>query len=160
MAGEDDPTGWSYGSDPANSPSDHLRFQIGDTDPGRPLLRNGEVTHILAMARNDPTQAAIIAIESVIAGSVGFVDESVGSVSISHSQRMDNLKDILKMLLSKASRMRVVMPYAGGVYKSDVASQEAEPNRVTPRFTTPESAYHRDGVPSTAVGMGRFGRLR
>jgi hypothetical protein len=125
---------WTYGDNPLTSPADELRFLIGDTNPTDPLLSDGEVAYALSRGGADPAYGALLAGEALLLRFSAMVDESVGSVSISFSQRLGNLEKMLSIL-----RMRLAltesMPYGGGLSKVDVANISSNPDRVPPRFT-------------------------
>lgn len=126
---------WTYGRDPAGDPADAVRLLIGDTDPNAKLLSDAEVAFFLADNSNNPLAASVRAIEAVMAAAVAFVDETVGSVSIQFSQRLDHLGTIRAMLMDRMGSYEGV-PYCGGISVADRQQQRANVDRVRPQFTT------------------------
>lgn len=124
---------WTYGDNPLTSPADEVRFLVGDTNSTDPLLSDGEVAYVLSKAGNSTALAALYAAEALWLKFSYMVDQSVGAVSISFSQRMGNLEKVLANL-----RMRVALlegvPYGGGISKADVANNNTNGDRVQPRF--------------------------
>lgn len=125
---------WTYRGDPANHIEDEVRFLLGDTSAADPLLSDAEVAYLLQVAGNDATLAAVYGAEGLLMRLAHTaIDESVGSVSISFSQRISNLKDVIPILRARLSTS-VGIPYGGGISRADVAAIASNPDRVPPNF--------------------------
>lgn len=125
---------FTYSGNPAGSPLDQVRFLAGDTLAGTSLLQDEEIAYLLAKTGNEPIAAALLCIESMMVRCAHMVDETVGRVSISYSQRLTNLKEIRNMLASRQSRVDCALPIAGGISYSDKAKSQSNPDLVQPRF--------------------------
>lgn len=123
---------WSYSGNPGNSLQDQVRFLIGDTDPRRPLLYDGEIIWLLTDAGMAPLSAAIRGVETIIAKLARSRDESVGSVSIRFSQELAGYEKLMQTLTRRLAKKGI--PYAGGISRSDKLAQVADSDRVPPSF--------------------------
>lgn len=125
---------FTYSGNPKANKKDELRFLIGDTDGDDPILLDGEILFLLGQYNNSPINAAIRACEMIMAKFARMVDETVGQVSISFSQRMktyETLRSTLQMRLATED----ATPYAGGISRSDKLTQDQDADRVRPDFT-------------------------
>lgn len=125
--------GWSYSGDPSNSDKDHVRFLIQDTDKDDQLMSDSEIEFLLAEGGN-PTNAAIRAVEGLMAKFARLCDEKVGQVSQSLSQKYSHYSQLLKTL-KRRSALTNVAPFAGGITESQKDVQENNQDRVDPFFT-------------------------
>lgn len=90
----------TYSNNPAGRPIDAVRLQIGDTNNSDMALSDEEVEYFLSTGGSS-IRAAILAVNALIARYSPLVDTSVGQVSKSYSQRIDNYKELLKKLESE-----------------------------------------------------------
>lgn len=125
---------WTYSGDPSQSAKDQVRFLVGDTNEKEPLLQDGEIRWLLNQYQNTPLNAAIRACETIISKLSRAVDESVGRVSISFSQRRKGYADTLLMLRQRLA-MEDAVPYCGGISVTDKYTQDMNTDRVRPDFT-------------------------
>lgn len=125
---------FSYSGNPGASTLDAVRYLTGDTVERMALLTDEEIQYNLAQSGNAAPAAAVAAIEAMMVRAAGMVDESVGSVSKSWSQRLSNLGTIRTMLLDKQARGGLGAPRAGGISYADKARTAANPDAVRPRF--------------------------
>lgn len=127
---------WSYSGDPRNSPKDQVRILVGDTDETDQLLQDGEIYYFLDMYSQAPLNAAIRACEVIQAKFSRMVDETVGSVRISFSQRMDAMNKLKTSLIQRIATEGIPSgPYAGGISISDIQQNNQNADRVRPDFT-------------------------
>ncbi len=126
---------WSYSGNPGANAKDSVRFLIGDTDSNtrQQLLQDEEIAWLLSQYNDDPTQAAIRACEGIIAKLARLCNETVGSVSLSLSQKTDGYRKLLADLRTRSS-MENMTPYAGGISKSDKRTRVQNTDRVKPDF--------------------------
>jgi hypothetical protein len=121
---------WTYSGDPAASSLDETRFLIGDTDTTDQQLANEEINFCLTRA-GTATSAAIMACERLISKFTRLVSQSVGSVSVSYSDRAKQYRELVATL----RRGLTPTPYAGGISISDEESVEADTDRDAPLFS-------------------------
>jgi len=125
---------WTYSGDPGSSKKDEVRFLIGDTNECFPYLQDGEITWMLTQYNQCALQTSIRLCETLMAKFAGYIDETVGSVSLKNSQLLTNftkLRDELRQRLL----LQGIAPYAGGISKADKKTQAQNPDRVKPDFT-------------------------
>lgn len=99
---------WTYSGNPASSDRDEVRFLIGDTDSKDQLLSDDELDYILSVipdpgASYHNLKAASSACEAIAAKLSKVTDKSVGSLSISYSQRRQHYVDLAKDLAARAT---------------------------------------------------------
>lgn len=70
-----------YTGDPANVPTDRVRFLVGDTDNAELQLTDAEVAHLLAQANGQPDYAAPLAADALAARYAHRVNYTAGRVS-------------------------------------------------------------------------------
>jgi len=126
---------FTYSGDPGQSPMDAVRFAIGDTDPARPQLQDGEIAYCLALAGGNVGIASVTACEAIVTQLSRLCDQSVGSVSKSFSQLLGNYKEVLANLRRVASNVGG-MPYVGGISHAQNNLPYSNPDYVRPQFTT------------------------
>lgn len=129
---------FSYSADMAVQ-RDRVRLLYGDTDHANPLLQDAELGLVLTggvMAQSTDTGAALAASRIVLSKYAHTsVDISAGGTSVSLSQRIRNLQEIvIPMLEDAAAQGSTAVPYAGGISRSDVLSRESDTDRVAPYF--------------------------
>lgn len=124
---------WSYSGNPGSSLKDEVRFLLQDTDDCEQLMSDGEIEYLLA-SEGSALKGAIRGIEILMTKYATWTDEKVGQVSVSFSQRVENLGKVLEQLRRRLG-LRGAVPYAGGISVADKQSQEADGDRVSPSFT-------------------------
>ena len=125
---------WTYGGNPASSPADALRLLIGDTNPNDPMLTDAEVAYFLQVTGNDPLAAAVFGVEALVARFTYAVDQSVGSVSISFSQRLANLRGLLDSLRYRVAVGGSLRVLAGGISAVEQEANESNVDIRQPAF--------------------------
>lgn len=125
---------WTYSGDPSKSAKDAVRFLIGDTEEQNQILQDGEILWVLSLYNQAPLNAAIRCCETAIAKYSRLVDESVGSVRMSFSQRARGFQALLTTLQNRLA-MEDAVPYAGGVSVGDMQKVTANVDRPAPLFT-------------------------
>ena len=120
-------------SDPRNNDRDKVRFLIGDTNVNSPLLQDKEILYLI--------EEEVTTLRAAVAGALGLaakfsrlMDESVGSVSKSYSQRAIAFRALAKDLSTRNSQ-KGVCAFAGGVSEADKEKSEQDPDSVKPSFT-------------------------
>lgn len=125
---------WSYTGNPGASAKDQVRFLLGDTDECDQLLQDGEITWLLSQYNNAPMNAAIRGCEVLMMKFGRLVDESVGSVRMSYSQRVGAFTKLQVMLRNRLATEDCSW-FAGGISVSQVQTVDANADRVRPSFT-------------------------
>lgn len=121
---------WSY-TDPSASDKDAVRFAIGDTNTADQQLSDEEILWTLTQ-RTTVIGAALLCCDALIARYARLVTQSVGSVSVSYSDRLGNyrdLKDQLKICGPAA------LPFAGGTKVSEKETADEDEDRDPPMFS-------------------------
>ena len=122
---------WSYSGDPSKSDLDRVRFLVGDTDIDDKLFSNEEINYVIDQ-HGIPSAAYRVA-QNLVAKFSRFVDESVGAVKITFSQRVKHYNELAVRLKKEASES--ALPYAGGISISDKEVVEQDGDRSIPIFT-------------------------
>lgn len=126
---------FTYSGDPGQSALDAVRFAIGDTDPLRPQLQDGEILFCLSQAGGNVGAASVTACEAVVTQLSRMCDQTVGSVSKSYSQLMGNYKQVLDNLRRIAANTGGI-PFIGGISRTQNALPYHDRDYVRPQFTT------------------------
>lgn len=122
---------WSYDIS-LSADKDKVRFNVGDTDSTEELLQDEEITYLLV--DNSVLGASIAAAENIAAMFSRLMDENVGDVKISYSQRAEaywKMVDKLKRKFSISSSA----PIAPAISITSKEVAEADTDRVKPSFT-------------------------
>lgn len=126
---------WTYSGDPSSSDRDAVRFEIGDTISDDPLLYDKEIEYAIA-AENGTLSAAARCCEVVAAKFSRLADRSLGPMSIKHSQKAEQYRQLAKDLRSKAVTEAGSdgAPSAGGIYIADRLAMEQNTSLIQPAF--------------------------
>jgi len=116
---------WTYNNDPARSPSDAVRFLVGDTIRDRPLLDDREVEWILTQAENTSLRAAL-ACEALWSRFLAISDYTVGSVSKKFSDVAGKFKERAAEFRQDASKNALVSFPAHLKSTKDVLETDSE----------------------------------
>lgn len=125
---------FNYTGNPGDSAKDQTRFLLGDTDRNSPLLQDEEIEWVLGQYNNSPLNASIRCCEAILAKFTRLVDESVGSVRMSYSQRMKAFRALRDELVGRLA-VEGAVPFAGGITYSQMRATASNTNRVRPDFT-------------------------
>ena len=124
---------FSYSGNPSNSPKDEVRFLVGDTNPNSFNLHDAEIKYMIT------TEGTVLA--AAVAGSLAIasryaklIDESVGNVSKSYSQRFEHYT-LLSGQLRRRNAEKSVLPYASGISEADKETLETDTDNVRSAFT-------------------------
>ena len=133
---------WTYSGNPANNSKDAVRFLIGDTLKEDPILQDEEIAYLLTV-NGDPASAAIQGCEQIAAKFSRLCDQTVGSVSLSYSQKA---KAYLAMAAKLRERLAIgnAIPYAGGISDSDKQIAASDQDLVQPVFRKHMEEAERD----------------
>jgi len=130
---------WSYSGDPRKSPLDEVRYLVGDTDEANTLISDAAINYEIASVygttpppNGNFLPAARVA-EAIAATFTRLVDESVGDLHISYSQRAKQMRD-LAVALRRRGTFAAVPITAGGQSLAEKQQQNIDPDRVKPAF--------------------------
>ena len=121
---------WTYSGNPSGTNRDAIRFMIGDTDNTDQLVTDEEIAYALAQEGNVYVSAARIC-RSLASRYARYMDQSLGDLSISYSQRYQQFTELANRLEFDGSS-RVGIPYAGGISQSDKDTVDADTDRIQP----------------------------
>lgn len=98
---------FTYNGDPSESTTTEVRFLIGDTDENDQLLQDEEIEYILVVhpdagATSSNYAAASACAEAIAASFAKKMDKSVGSASLTYSQRYQHYVELADRLKSIA----------------------------------------------------------
>lgn len=121
---------WTYSGNPSLTSRDEVRFLVGDTDNTNQLATDEEISYALVKEGSSYLAAASVCF-SLAAKYARYMDQSVGDLSISYSQRYQQFKELAKRLeLSGSSQFGI--PYAGGISQTDKETVAADADRLQP----------------------------
>jgi hypothetical protein len=110
-----------------------VRFYVGDTNSSDYVLEDAEIDFLLTENNGSVRDAAIGAAEAIIAELSRCPDsKSVGSLSLSFSSRIANLKGVIASLRRQSNKFLV--PYVGGLSRSGKEVYDTDSDLVQPAF--------------------------
>jgi hypothetical protein len=124
---------WTYTGDPSSGPIDEIRFLIDDTVSTTAWsLSDEEILYCAAKFPNNVLLAAAIAAEAILGKfAKGAQSKSVGDLSISFSNRHSQYKELSRQLRTRAA-LAAVIPYTGGMSRSEKRAADADTDRISP----------------------------
>ncbi len=103
----------TYSGDPLSSPTDEVRFLVGDTDTDAFYLSDAEINYCLVLVYGVSPPAvfpamgnylpAAYAADAIIAKLKFLVDESVGDLRVSYSKVQSQFQTVANRMRSRAS---------------------------------------------------------
>jgi len=119
-----------------------VRFTLGDTDKTCQLLSDEEINFLLC-EQGSPLKAAIDGAKRIAAAAAKLVDEAVGRVKVSLSQRYKHFTELSKELSDELATKDFEV-FAGGQKITQKDIVELDSNRVEPSFTVDKHSFTRD----------------
>lgn len=92
---------WTYSGDPASSTKDEVRFLLGDTVQSDPQVSDEEIAYLLSRWA-DPYTAAAQGAAALSATYTRLIDRTVGTLSISYSQKAAQFATLAKDLRAQS----------------------------------------------------------
>jgi hypothetical protein len=92
---------WTYGGDPSANTKDEVRFLLGDTVQADPQVSDEEIAYLLGKWP-DPYTAAAQGAAALSATYSRLIDRTVGTLSISYSQKSQQFAQLAKDLRAQA----------------------------------------------------------
>jgi len=122
----------TYSGDPLSSPTDEVRFLVGDTDTVNFQLSDAEINYCLVLVYGINGQIPAIgnylpaayAADAIVAKLKSLVDESVGDLHISYSKSQAQFQAVANRMRSRAA-IAGVKVYAGGLSSAAKRAQYA-----------------------------------
>jgi hypothetical protein len=122
---------WSYSGNPSTSDKDAVRYLSGDTDTTDQLATDEEILWVLTQYPDVYTAAAIVC-ESIAAKLGTQVDKSIGSLSVSASQRAAAFRKQATTLRLNSNASAEV--FVGGLSISAKQTLNEDTDAVQPSF--------------------------
>ncbi len=110
-----------------------MRFLVGDVDPKGQLISDAEIDYTLDKQGGDVMLAAAMAADAIAARFACCVDETVGALSRSNSQKYKHFKELAVCLRKQASQGLAEM-FVGGVSHSNNDTLASDADAVQPYF--------------------------
>ena len=123
---------YSFSGDPATSDKDAVRFWIQDMGPDVWLVSDQGILFVLQQY-TQPLFAAAQVLRALASQYAQKVTKRVGDLSINYSDKAKQFLALADDLEQQAS-MNGVMPYGGGVSKSDMRAVAENSDRPKPAF--------------------------
>lgn len=140
----------TYSGNPGASIKDQLRFLVGDTGAAVPMqLTDEEIDWQYSRTVPSVGMAAIALVRRLIALNRSLVDQTVGDISISYSQRLAALRATLAELIADPTLGSLSIK-VGGTKVEEIIAQNADVNAVQPpvkrnQFTMPGTNPYQTG---------------
>lgn len=122
----------TYSGDPLSSPTDEVRFLVGDTDPDSFYLSDSEVNYCLVLVYGVSPPAvfppignylpAAYAADAIIAKLKMLVSESVGDLRVSYTDAQKQFATVANRMRSRAA-IAGVPTFSGGLSRAQKAAQ-------------------------------------
>lgn len=123
---------WSF-DDSLATDRDNVRLLIGDTDNTDQQFSDETIDALLAAQTVYDTASRLVS--NLIAKYARKAQMSMGSLSISYNQLVENYKSLLAVIQGQASKRRSFLVYGGGLSKTDKELVQSDTDRVKPSFT-------------------------
>lgn len=137
---------FSYSGNPADSPSDAVRYEIQDILNTNFLLQDEEISYsILQESGTEPSggysaaqilSAAAHCCETLVRRFSAQADTQVGTLRITYAKQAQNYLTMAQALRARAQGMQG--PYVGGLSRSEKQGILQDQDRVQPAFTRRE----------------------
>jgi hypothetical protein len=121
-----------YGGDPSASFADAVRYAIGDTGSTE-LVSDAEIAYLRSTVGDNVLAVAAEAARNLAHKYAALVDQTVGRISVSYSQKAKQYQELFVSLRRRAGQSGRV--YAGGISLSDKTLDDDDSDRPTPDFS-------------------------
>ena len=122
-----------YTGNPSTSLTDQVRLIVGDRYDDIEMLSDVEYQYYLDKYEGSVQRAALDAARSILAGLARLTRERTGGIEVYGSEWFKNYRNFLLDITKNPDLMIIsVAPYAGGISKSDMAVNDADPDNVCP----------------------------
>ena len=121
-----------YGGDPSASFADAVRYLIGDTGSTE-LVSDAEITYLQTTVGASVLAVAAEAARNLSHKYAALVDQTVGRISVSYSQKAKQYQELFSSLRRRAGQSGKI--YAGGISLDNKTIDDEDTDRPTPGFT-------------------------
>jgi len=127
---------WTYTgfTDPLFAQIDEVRLLIGDTNSSDQQLQDEEIQYYID-TYGPGINAAIPAVQGIMAKCARLVDEKTGEVEVDWSDKLNNYGKLLDQLQEQKLTKNVPDVFAGGTSVTDIENRESDTDRVQDCFT-------------------------
>jgi len=126
---------WSYSGDPGNSPTDAVRYLVGDTAAKDPLVSNEEIAYQLAENGQDVHWAAADVAEGLAARYAREVSASSDGQTFSGDQLSTHYYELAEALRKRRRRhRRGAGPYVGGISWRERQKADEDDDKIPSAF--------------------------
>lgn len=124
-----------FTGDPANSATDRVRLNVGDTDPNYEFLDDTTYQYLLNKHNNNEKQATLEAAKYILAFIARYTRERTGDIEVYGNEFFKNYRDWLLELINNPNFSNILAkPYAGGISKQDMLDNDLNSDNVRPAF--------------------------
>ena len=126
----------TYSGDPSATPRDAVRFLLRDTSTSDAEFEDAEIEWLVSEQPNVYKAAANGARAKAAEASDSLASKTVGSLTLTYSERATRWLDIAKTLDAQANKGlgSTIQPYSGGISKSDKEATASEDDYDPPFF--------------------------
>jgi len=116
---------WTYSGDPTASDLDGVRFLVGDVDEDEQLLSDEEIEYLLSQY-SDSRMAAARAARAIAARFARQVDERVGDMALTLSQRVRHFTALADELESRVGAPPGYVEPHDALFEVEAETEERE----------------------------------
>lgn len=121
-----------YTGDPANNPIDRVRLNVGDVWPDIELLSDADYQYFLDKYEGNENRASMDAARAILFKLARYSRERTGDIEVYGSDWARQYKEALLLFISNPElTISLAVPYAGGISKSDMRSNDSNCDNVT-----------------------------
>lgn len=124
----------AFTNSPATSVTDRLRLIVGDTMTEFEYLSDETYEYLMDKNKSE-TAAALEAARYILGSLTRFSRQRTGDIEVYGREMFQNYKEFLVELLRNPQMLLDrAQAYAGGISKSDMAANDANPDKPKPTF--------------------------
>lgn len=121
-----------YTGNPATNPIDRVRLNVGDIWPDIEMLADADYQYFLDIHDGNENRATLDAARAILFKLARYSRERTGDIEVYGSDWFKQYRDALLLMIKNPDMaISLAVPYAGGISKSDMRSNDANPDNVT-----------------------------
>lgn len=121
-----------YSGDPANIITDRVRLLVGDIWSDMELLTDADYEYFLDKYSQNVNRAALDSARTILFKLARLTRERTGDIEVYGSEWFKDYRSALELMLKNPDlSISVVMPYAGGISKSDMLANDSNCDNTT-----------------------------
>lgn len=114
-----------YTGDPTNNPIDRIRLAVGDIWDDMEMLTDADYQYFLDRNDGNENRATMDAIKAILFKLARMTRERTGDIEVYGSEWFNNYYKMLLLLLKDPNAsISLAVPYAGGISKSDMITND------------------------------------